>query len=314
MKRIYRIFVLLFAAVFFSPLYAEYKDIKPVVQYLYDLEGFVPDTKKAHVFDLAGKLSPEQIMKLDVTAKNLSNKYDCGVYYCLVNDFYRNMPDSKLNLLKESSEMYSFENYLSLPYISDDSAEDIIVFSDNFFLDNELGYTATRDTIMLVLDVFNRVYDVFIYGDNANNIFDSYGRSVLIDSFVPSIAGGKDDWNGAFETFLAELPDFFEAALSGKPVREPKKWWLITLIGGALGGIVGSGSANKEKRKLTSVKLEIQASSYLVKDSVKFSVREDMFSHTTESRRKIETSSSSSGSSHSYSSRSGGSSHSSGHF
>lgn len=320
--------------------FAGYKDIKPLVDFLNTKES--PKTTEEfcterNIYDLtrnklisrdSDEYNPNnRLEQLNAKAKALSEMYLTGVYCFLVDDMYRvPIKEKHFQIPPERTDLLRIENNIRSVSRGYDSADDILVLSDNLFLDYNLGFPETRETIMLVLDVNNRTYDIFLYGKNTNRLFTEKARENISHWFLKDIADGKNNWYEAFNTFLHKVEDFEYKYLTegnstpediseyfedSEDYQENKNYFWHILVAVVLGLIIGFGVCSAEKSKLCNIKTASGAGDYIPEGAIKFTVREDIFTHSTERREKIENSSSES--SH-YSSSSGGSSHSSGHF
>ena len=251
-----------------------------------------------YVFDDGFLLPEEQTAELERQAQTIAEQYNFGVYLIIVNNF----------------EEYGYSD----PY-------DCAVA---FYRDSNFGLGDGNDGELLFMSMDDRQY-ALVYHGSGDTVFTEGGRDIIEDAMLPRFR--DDDWYGGFMQYYRQSAYLLSEASEGEPVgweeygdyhpddgdiheeRESGFSWiglLITLGGSALvAGLICAGFASQ----LTSVQESSQAASYVKSNSLNLRSRSDRYTHTTETRTKIEKSSSSSrgggGSSHhsggGYSGRSG---------
>ena len=166
-----------------------------------------------------------------------------------------------------------------------------------------LGYGSGRDGILLLLSMSNRKYATFVYGDKAEPIFPDGKLIKLENAFLDDFA--DDDWYDGFS-------DYLEGCASILSVDSGEFTWPLFLrrlgISFGIGLLLALIVCQLLKMKMRSVYRQAEASAYVTAEGLQLTRREDVFTHTTTARRKIERKSESSSSSDS-SSFSGGGGH-----
>lgn len=109
----------------------------------------------------------------------------------------------------------------------------------------------------------------------------------------------NDDWCGGFQDYLEKSDSMLQSAREGHPFDVDSNP-LIRLAGIGISLLVGCVAAFViavwvSDRMMKSVSAKTEAGAYLTAGSVVITGREDYFTHTTETRTKIEKSSGSGG-------------------
>ena len=166
-----------------------------------------------------------------------------------------------------------------------------------------LGYGSGRDGILLLLSMSNRKYATFVYGDKAEPIFPDAKLIKLENAFLDDFA--DNDWYDGFS-------DYLEGCAGILSVDSGEFTWPQFLrrlgISFGIGLLLALIVCQLLKMKMRSVYRQAEASAYVTAEGLNLTTREDVFTHTTTVRRKIERKSDSSSSSDS-SSFSGGGGH-----
>ena len=164
-----------------------------------------------------------------------------------------------------------------------------------------LGYGSGRDGILLLLSMSNRKYATFVYGDKAEPIFPDGKLIKLENAFLDDFA--DNDWYDGFS-------DYLEGCASILSVDSGEFTWPQFLrhlgISFGIGLLLALIVCQLLKMKMRSVFRQAEASAYVTAEGLQLTRREDVFTHTTTSRRKIERQSDSSSSSDSSSFSDGG--------
>ena len=149
----------------------------------------------------------------------------------------------------------------------------------------------------------NRKYATFVYGDKAEPIFPDAKLIKLENAFLDDFA--DNDWYDGFS-------DYLEGCAKILSVDSGEFTWPQFLrrlgISFGIGLLLALIVCQLLKMKMRSVYRQAEASAYVTADGLQLTRREDVFTHTTTARRKIERQSDSSSSSDS-SSFSGGGGH-----
>ena len=159
-----------------------------------------------------------------------------------------------------------------------------------------------------------RDYDFGVWGF-ADTAFTEYGKDVILNKNILPLLG-KDDYYGAFTAYLDKTEEIFLSASEGVPFdrgndpAERTKDFIIRFVSVILISLAGSlGICLYWRSKMKTAKPAQKANKYIPEGGFVLTKKQDQFLYRTETRTKIETSSSSSGSV-----RSGGGSHRSGKF
>ncbi len=239
------------------------------------------DSTMRYIFDMSDLLSYEEWKELEDRAADISQRHSCGVYFALLDDY------------------------------TESGSDDVYEATYHTYHKNQLGMGENRDGIFVLLSMAERDYAMFVYGDSAEYAFDEYGQAQLEDEFLGYF--GDDDWYGGISRYLDACDEYLTKAEAGTPVTgeyssgssesEPATpaWGigLMVVFSCLIAGAICMGL----KRKMRTVHKKVEADAYVTDDGLRLTEEEDRYTHTTKTRRKIETESSSGGGS---SSRSGG--------
>lgn len=220
------------------------------------------------VTDAAGILTEEALSELEQRAAEISQRYQCGVYVVVLDDF--------------------------TSYVSDADAYEA---AKAIYQEYKLGFGEERSGELLLLSMAERDYALIAFG-YGNTAFTDYGKNVLSDAFLDDF--GDDDWYGGFSDYLEESEAMLAAAQSGEPLDVDS--------GGSVSGAAAFGCSLLpgfalallitfcvKRVQMHSVAGKTEANAYVLPGSVEITGRQDFFTHTTEVRRKIEQSDSGSG-------------------
>ena len=219
------------------------------------------------VTDEAGLLTDRQRLELETRAEEISLKYECGVYIILLDDF--------------------------TAYTRD---ETIYETAKTLYRDYCLGYGEEKSGELLLLSMAERDYTLIAYG-YGNTAFTDYGKDKLTKVFLDDF--GDDNWYGGLSDYLDQSESMLKSAREGHPVDVDSNP-VIVVAGIGISLLVGCVAAIAitaclAGRLMKSVSAGTEANAYLTAGSVKITGREDQFTHTTETRRKIERDSGSGG-------------------
>ncbi len=222
-----------------------------------------------YVMDMAGILSEEEEKTLREMAEKVTKEQGIAVYILTVND-------------------YNAFGYRP-------AGEDIYYTATDFYADYDLGYGEEKEGALLMLSMNARDYAYITYGDRANFIFDD-GTKVSVENYFLD----KFSYNAWYDGFY-EYIDETEYYIENKAMYVVASILVRLVITFVIGIFVALGS----KKKLNSVKIASHAMDYIPKGGVDIQVKNDVFSHTTTTKTRIQTSSGGGG---------GGRSHSGGGF
>ena len=139
-----------------------------------------------YVNDAVGLLSLEEQQELETTAAQLAERYGCGVYVIIVDDY----TDYTNGSIEDFSEaMYDYYG---------------------------LGLGDDRNCLILSLSMSERDYDLDAHGSIANRAFTDYGKEQLAQEFIDDFR--YDNWFDGFRDYMSTAGQYLEAAENGTPV------------------------------------------------------------------------------------------------
>lgn len=236
--------------------------------YLYDASGIKMEGTLSYITDLADILTDEEESDLEIYAQSLALEYECNTYILTVSD---------MALYTDNGDTYQF-------------AKDIY---DTY----NLGYGDSRDGTILVLSIADRSWGYAAYGDFANTAYTDYAKSTVEDEFLSYF--GDDLWYDGFEAYLEGSETCLSAAAEGNPIdssggiTDDPKFMMIIFI--AAGFIIALIVVLIMRSSMKSAVAAAEARNYIVPGTFDVTRHRDLFTHTTESRVKIETDSDSGG-------------------
>ncbi len=250
----------------------------------------------SNVYEGAGLLSEQEVKEINEKAVAVSEYHNCGIYIFVVEDF------------------------------KDHGYDDIYDFGRENFLSNGLGMGEDYSGILLVLSMSERDYTIVVSGESMSGLFDSYNLDRVCDAMLDNLA--DNDWYGGFYDYIVACdeileegvsyaPDGYESTYSDATDYEYEEYTaedaigidmfdlgVIIILPSIIAGIVCLIFGLKMK----SVKKGTKADLYISEKGFVLSQRSDIFTHVTQVRNKIKTSSSGGGGSRSsggFSGRSG---------
>lgn len=237
-----------------------------------------------YVKDTYGLLTEEEQTELENTIQGIVDTYGVGLY---------------IRLLPDMEGYSNIENY-----------------AEKVYKEEDLGIGEEKAGLMLIMEFYDRSYDLCAYGDTAHIAFTDYGKSVIEEAMLGHFKAS--DWMDGFNAFITEAEYELEQSASGTPVdievasSKTSTWTYVLMYSLApiLALIITVIIANKNKTK----GIATEASAYITKGGLNLSTSLDLYSHTTRTVRHIPPPSNDHSSSGGTSVNSGGFSHSSGHF
>lgn len=225
--------------------------------------GFGAD---GNVVDMMGVLTAEQDAALEEIIASIANPYQCGCYIVVTDNLYE---------------------------YGEDGPNAVI----NLYHGNNLGVGETRDGILLLLDPVNRKFAFFVYGKNAEYIFNAYGQEQLEQVFLDDFQ--IDGWYDGLEDFALECGKYMELAAQGNPVSQNKSGYyaLAVLAGLLVAGIVCFVLVAQMK----SVYKGTEAAEYVTAGGLMLTERSDIFMYKTTTTRDLSSDDDDSSSSSSFS-------------
>ena len=207
---------------------------------------------EGNVIDLCGVLTPEQETALEAIAEANGDAYGCGCYAVIT------------------------DNYLQFGR----TASEAVI---NLYHGNSLGIGVDRDGILLMVDIVNREFAFFVYGENAEYIFDAYGQEELERVFIDDLSDNR--WYDALEDFTLECGTYMELAAYGNPVRESKAGLYGAVIVAAL--VIAAVVCFILISQMKSVARGAEASAYVTGVGLVLTERKDRFMYKTTTTRDL---------------------------
>ncbi len=216
------------------------------------------------VTDAAYLLTDEEYFTLNDRAERIAQRYECEVFVITLDD----MGDD---------DAYEFTKYLYNEYT--------------------LGYGAQRSCLILFLSMEERDYALVAYG-YGNTAFTDYGKDVMLDVHVlPLLA--QDQYYEAFSAYYDVAEEYLQMADAGTPFDRgtdpeygklslPVKLAITIFVPVLIALIVCS----VWKKQMKTAVLARDARNYISKQGLQLTAQEDRFLYRTETRRRIERSSS----------------------
>lgn len=216
----------------------------------------VQASELGYVTDAAELLTYEEWQELENLCSSLSDRYGCGVYIVTVDDY----------------TAYGSGDVFDVTY--------------GIYHSYAMGKGAQRNGLVLLLSMEARDFALFVYGEEAEYAFDDYGQAELETIFLPYF--GEDDWYGGFQAYAQTCGEFLSLAEAGEPVRADPTMMILIAI--AVAFLISLVVVNLMKLGMRSVRRQTDAQHYR-SGALNLTVRHDQYTHTTETRRKIETNS-----------------------
>ncbi len=239
---------------------------------------------ESYIWDEANLLTEEGRAELNETAREISERTGCGVYFLSIPDY---TVYGKGTIRETADWLYS---------------------------EKGLGVGNNKDGVLLVLSMADRDYSLIPHGFGGTAI-TATGLDYITESFRDSLR--DDAWYHGVYDYLNATDTLLTQARSGDiydrdKVSSGSQWTWSLIIGLSLALIVCITQQAVMKKK---VREQTQALGSLKKGSVNITHRSDRYTHTTETRVKINNDKdNSSGGGSSYSHSSGGYSGKSGKF
>ena len=211
------------------------------------------------VTDDAGLLTYDEWADLDEMAEKITDKYDFPIFIITVEDTEGMVP-----------AVYAEELY-----------------------DHSLDprYDSDRSGVLLMVSMAERDVVLFTRG-YGNTVFTDYGKEKLEGEYISDLSAG--DYFDSFSAYINGCDRFLEYAERGRPIdvnSDPDKFVgkLIGVIGASL--VVGVIITSVLNRKMKTAVKQSGARAYIPSGGFNLRAERDIFSHTTTSRVKIESSS-----------------------
>ena len=224
-----------------------------------------------HVADDAWLLSEAELTQLQQYARAVSEAHGIGIYIVTVDDY---TAYSSADVFHAAMALYEQHGF---------------------------GMGEEKAGAMLLLSMAERDFSFIVHGETANRVFNDEGRDLMTQYFLDNFA--DNDWYGGFSDYIAWCEDYILQAQTGAaysyanpPVsaeQQRQKGGILSAVA-LLGPLPVAGIATwLMNARMKNVQQAYQASAYAV-GGLQLSVMEDVFTHRTQTRRRIERESSSS--------------------
>lgn len=205
-----------------------------------------------YVNDLSGLLTLDENWALEDKAAAIADTYGCGVYILTIDDS-----------MQQDTDIYDFSEW--------------------FYTNYGLGAGDDKSAALLVINSESGMFATYFNGETAKYAFDSYGQEKLEDSFLSDLHDGE--WQKAMDGFVTGCGDYLRLAAEGHPVRKNPAGTISVCIG--LSCLISLLICLRLRSKMKSVHIGTGASNYTV-GGIQLKEQRDQFTHTTQTRRKIE--------------------------
>ena len=213
--------------------------------------------------DAAGLLSDDQAAALENLSAEISEQYQCGIYTVIVENF------------------------------SDGYSGSIYEFAKAVYRQYDLGFGNEADGILLLLSMSGRDYSIIVCGDNACRAVTDAGRGTIEDAFLDDFS--HDNWYDGFYDYIEQTRYLLQLDKNGEPYGAYAPGnsasggvsflsLFLCLCFGALTALIVTAILRKKMKTAVSAK---EASAYITADGVEIFERADIFTHTTETRERI---------------------------
>lgn len=207
-----------------------------------------------YVTDAAALLSYEEWRELEALCGSISDQYDCGVHIVTVDDF------------------------------TEYGSGDVFEVTSGIYHGYGLGKGPDRNGLILLLSMEERDFALFVFGSRAEDAFNAYGQEQLEGQFLPYF--GENDWYGGFRAYADTCGEYLALAAAGEPVRESAGPLIAVAIGVSF--LIALLVVSILKMGMKNVRTQSQACAYQA-GGLNLTRRHDQYTHTTQTRRKIES-------------------------
>ena len=221
-------------------------------------------------------------------------------YYRLM-DMASLLSDEDVDSLTARLDELSLRQKMDVVIATTDTLEgkSIVEYTDDLYEYCSFGYGANRDGLILVISMEDNDWYISTCGYGIT-VFTDAGIKYIGKQIVPYLS--DRDFVGAFTTYITLCDEFITQARTDKPYdignlpREPLSpgWILACLI---ISFILSCITVGKMKAKLTTVRAQAAANSYMKDGSMNITDSREMFLYKNVTRTKRSSESSSGGSS-----------------
>ncbi|HHX62568.1 MAG TPA: TPM domain-containing protein [Epulopiscium sp.] len=193
-------------------------------------------------------------------------------------------------LAQDITEQYQCE--VSIVIIEDKGDGNITEFAKYFYEEYGYGYGANKSGLMLLISMKERDYVLRAYG-YGNTAFTDHGKDVLADKYLLPMLG-KNNYYSAFSIYLNKTAEFLKMAENGTPFdsNSPSdslwiKLVIVMLVPLLIAGVV----CFIFLRQMKTAVPQRAADSYIPNGGFNLTMQADQFLFKTETRTRIEESS-----------------------
>lgn len=228
---------------------------------------YANENENTYIYDDAELLTTEQHQTLHTEMDRISKTYQCSIHIVTIDD--------------PTITLHSIQQF----------AEDIYEYNYDF------GYGYDRDGYLLVLNAETRCYWLLAHGQFGNYSLTDYGKEWLSTQFLSDFE--KDDWYHGLYQYVKSSEHVLKTAINDRPIDiyPDKKETDPTPMGLAISLLTGLFSAifscSHQKGKMQTAKIQTRAYAYIEQPQVEITQQYDHYMHTTTTRTKIETNSTS---------------------
>ena len=221
-------------------------------------------------------------------------------YYRLM-DMASLLSDEDVNSLTAKLDELSLRQKMDVVIATTDTLEgrSVVEYADDLYDYCSFGYGANRDGLILVISMEDNDWYISTCGYGIT-VFTDAGIEYIGKQIVPYLS--DEDFVGAFTTYITLCDEFITQARTDKPYdignlpREPMSpgWILACLI---ISFMLSCITVGKMKAKLTTVRAQAAANSYMKDGSMNITDSREMFLYKNVTRTKRSSESSGGGSS-----------------
>lgn len=240
---------------------------------------FAGEGNRDRVVDLAGILTDNEHAALSARADELSAQVECGI------------------------SVVTVDNWRSYGIAS--QTDNIFDAGEALFDEYRLGWQGGEDGIVLLLSMSDRKYVMNTLGFAKASIGE-YAETRIEEAFLGDF--GQNRWFSGFSDFMGTSAELLQMARDGEPFTpksDPALRPMALAVSFGIAAVVALLVGLFLRKQMKSVFVGAEASDYITEGSCNIALREDRYTHSTETRVKIEKQAGGGGSS---SGRSGGSS------
>ena len=215
-----------------------------------------------YVSDVARVFEEDDWQRLERAAQQTSEKYGCGVYIAILDDY------------KTYGTYASFWD-----------------FSEAFYTRYRYGMGEEKNGILLILSMKERDYSLIAYGSDAHYAFTDYGKEVLEESFLDDFR--HNDWYEGCRDFLNGCEEMLAKAARGEPVdvdyesRNGIPDTVSTAIVVFVPLLAAFGSCEGMRRQMKPVSRKSRADDYILPGGINLNIQRDTFVNRTVTRTVI---------------------------